>query len=50
MELVPEVILALLLVGVLLALPVVSRKILGPVDYVLPRELMIRLDAGERAA
>ena len=48
MELMPEVILALLLVGVLLALPVVSRKILGPVDYVLPRELMIRLDAGER--
>lgn len=48
MEIAPEVILALLLVGVLLALPVVSRKIYGPVDYVLPRELMVRLDAGER--
>lgn len=48
MEIAPEVILALLLVGVLMALPVVSRKFYGPVDYVLPRELMVRLDAGER--
>lgn len=48
MDIAPEVILALLLVGVLMALPVVSRKFYGPVDYVLPRELMVRLDAGER--
>lgn len=48
MDITPEVILALLLVGVLMALPVVSRKFYGPVDYVLPRELMVRLDAGER--
>jgi rhodanese-related sulfurtransferase len=48
LELSPEVILALLLVGALMALPIVSRKLYGPVDYVLPRELMARLDAGER--
>lgn len=48
MELSLEVILALLLVGVLMALPLVSRKLYGPVEYVLPRELMVRIDAGER--
>ena len=48
MELSPEIILALLLVGGLMALPMVSRKFYGPVEYVLPRELMNLIDAGER--
>ena len=42
--------LPLALVLFLMALPVLSRKLYGKVDYVTPFELMKRLDAGENLA
>jgi rhodanese-related sulfurtransferase len=48
LDLAPELILAFVLVGLFAALPIVSRKLYGPVTYVLPSELEKRLDGGER--
>jgi rhodanese-related sulfurtransferase len=48
LDLAPELILAFVLVGLFLALPIVSRKLYGPVTYILPSELKQRLDGGER--
>jgi rhodanese-related sulfurtransferase len=48
LDLAPELILAFVLVGLFLALPIVSRKLYGPVTYVLPSELEKRLGDGER--
>lgn len=47
MDLNLELLLALALVGFLMALPILSRKWQGRVEYVMPFELLKRVEAGE---